>query len=703
MEKPLSNRMNSELAAFDDSVAGVIEKVWGDATAAEIGDVDKLWAAAAEQGWFELGAADALDLAITATRRLGRAACPLPVLDGYAAAELFEEPGITIGEMRLVLTSDPTTPVDAGGAATHVLVIPADGGRARLHAIADQTTLPGLAVPAWSRVRLGDTVAERDVDRNQADRALVLTRLGKAARALAAAEYAHEMAIEHAKTRMQFAKAIGSFGAVQQRTAQCQIDVRSANLLLADAVSALQHGRDSALLTAEIAVAHIAAIAPTVQLGAHHTLAAIGYFNEHPAPWLFRRVHSDITLLSAIDLAQGSVGDVLVETESHLPAADLGATGEAFRAEYLRFIAEHGARDRAPKPVDTDPEIIRAIADKGWFGFGWPAEYGGRNASLAEQVVLNEETTYYRVGAFKALSSVILLGSSILRHGTEEQKQKFLPIIRSGEMNFCLGYSESEAGSDLASLRTRAVRDGDDWVINGQKLWTTTAHTSDWVWLAARTDPDAQPRHAGITVFLFTLHTPGVTIQQHTALSGEVSCTVFYDNVRIPDSARVGEINGGWAVIVDALAGERITMGNIAAALHRQLDDLLDFVRPDPVRMVGPRGSAKRALITDLAVRVQATRALVNAAVQASSTDIGAMFDAAMAGVMGGDLSEEFGEATLAIFGPAAALSGDTGESVIPGGGAFEYGLRQSITYVVGGGTNDIQRGLIARGLGLPR
>ena len=108
-------------------------------------------------------------------------------------------------------------------------------------------------------------------------------------------------------------------------------------------------------------------------------------------------------------------------------------------------------------------------------------------------------------------------------------------------MNFCLGYSEPEAGSDLASLRTRAVRDGDEWVINGQKLWTTGAHVSDWVWLAARTDPDAQPRHAGITVFLFPLETPGVTIQQHTALSGEVSCTVFYDNVRIPDSARVGE------------------------------------------------------------------------------------------------------------------------------------------------------------------
>lgn len=699
----MSNQANPELAAFDDSAARVIEKVWGGATAAQTGNVGELWTAAAEQGWFELAGAGALHLAVAAARRLGRAACPLPVLDGYAAAELFGEVGIATGELRPVLTRDPAAPVDAGGAATHILVIPAEDGRARLCAIAEQTTLPGLAVPAWSQVRLGETLAERDIDRSQADRALVLARLGKAARSLAAAEYAHEMAIQHAMTRKQFGKPIGSFGAVQQRTAQCQIEVRSANLLLADAVSALQFKRDTALSTAEIAVAHIAAIAPKVQLGAHHTLAATGYFNEHPAPWLFRRIHADITLLSTIELAQGTVGDVLVETGSRLPGADLGEMGEAFRREYLQFIAEHGAHDKAPTAMDVDGEITRAIADKGWLGFGWPAEYGGRSASLAEQVVINEETTYNRVGATKALAAVMLLGSSILRHGSDEQKKEFLPIIRSGEMNFCLGYSEPDAGSDLASLRTSAVRDGDGWVINGQKLWTTGAHISDWVWLAARTDPEAQPRQAGITVFLFSLHTPGVTIQQHTALSGEVSCTVFYDDVRIPDSARIGEVNGGWAVIVDALAGERITMGNIAAALHRQLDDLLDFVATDPVGLIGPRGSAKRSLITDLAVRVQATRALVTAAVQASSTDIGAVFDAAMAGVMGGDLSEDFGEATLAIFGPAAALSGGSTETGIPGGGAFEYGLRQSIIYVVGGGTNDVQRGLIARGLGLPR
>jgi alkylation response protein AidB-like acyl-CoA dehydrogenase len=693
----------AELTDFDESVGGVLEKVWGDATSAQCGDVAELWGVAAEQGWFELAEAEALDLAIAATRRLGRAACPLPLLDGYAAAELVDGTGISGGAVRAVVVTDPTVPVDAGGAATHVLVVPAAGGRAQLCPIFEQTPLPGLAAPAWTRTELGSPVSEFDVTSEQSERALALVRLGKAARALAAAEYAHEMAVEHAKTRVQFGKAIGTFGAVQQRTAQCQIDVRSANLLLEDAVAARNNERTDATLKGELAVAYVALIAPKVQLAAHHTLAAIGYFNEHPAPWLFRRVHADTTMLGTLELAHGSVADLLIESGIRLPAMGLGDAGGSFRKEFLAFIVAHGLRDKAPTPMDVDPAAVRGMADKGWLGFGWPSEYGGRAASLTEQVVLNEEATYHRVGAAKALGSVMLIGSSILRHGTEAQKAQFLPIIRAGEVNFCLGYSEPEAGSDLASLRTRAVRDGDDWVINGHKLWTTGGHVSDWVWLAARTDPDATPRHAGITVFLFRMDTPGITIQQHTALSGEVSCTVFYDDVRIPDSARVGEVNGGWAVITDALAGERITMGNIAASLHRQLDDLLDFAATDPVRWVGPRGSAKRGAITELAVRVQATRALVRAAVEASSTDIGAMFDAAMAGVMGGDLAEDFGEATLTIFGPVAALGGDGTEKAVPGGGAFEYGLRQSIMYVVGGGTNDVQRGLIARGLGLPR
>jgi len=687
-----------ELAAFGASVAGVTARRWGRAAGVAGADLAGLWADGAARGWFGLGGDDALDAALAAIRELGRVACPLPVMDGFVAARVLggEDKAagqIASGETRVLVAAEADTGyLDGGTVATHVLTLPAGGGTAQLRPVTACRELPGLAVPPWSTVELGPPQAHAELDAAVADRAVGLLRLGLAARALAAAERAHEMAIEHAKTRRQFGKAIGSFGAVQQRTATCQIDVSAAGLLLARAAGAYQAGRPDWLLQAEIAVEFIAAAARRVQLGAQHTLAAMGYFEEHDAPWLFRRVHADITRLHTCPLRAGDVADILVETRASLPAFNLGPEGESFRAEVRGFLAA----------TPHDPGVmVPAMAERGWFGMGWPEEAGGRDASLAEQVVLNEEVMYARAPVTIQLGSVMLLGNSILRHGSAAQKDAFLPLIRAGKLHFCLGYSEPEAGSDLASLRTIAERAGDDWVINGQKLWTTGGHMASHVWLATRTDPAATPRQAGITVFLVPMDTPGITVQQHRALSGEISCTVFYDDVRVPDSARVGEVNGGWKIITDALAGERVLMGGIAASLRRQLDDLLEFVRADPAGTVGPRGSAARAKLGELAVTLQANRALVAAAIGATASGGGARLEAPMAGVLGGELAEAFGEAMLDILGPRAALSGEVPGT--PGGGAFEYGLRLSVMYVVGGGTNDIQRGLIARGLGLPR
>ncbi|CAK7287890.1 acyl-CoA dehydrogenase family protein [Streptomyces misionensis] len=700
-----------EVAAFSESVRGTLARHWPAPTASPDADLAKLWRAAAEQGWLELGVDGAIAAAVAAVRELGRVACPLPLMDTYVATLVFSEESellnrIVSGEIRVIASldegEDQARHLDAADQATHLLTIPPAGGTARLRPLHDVRPTPGLAAPAWSTATLGDPEATSEVGPGEADEALVLLRLQLAVRALAAAERAHELAVAHAKERRQFGKVIGSFGAVQQRVAACQINVSAGGLLVTDAVRSLEQGSRERLLMVELAVEHARSVAPLVQLGAHHTLAAIGYFEEHDAPWLFRRVQGDVSRLQTLPRSAGDVADVLVEGTGSLPAADLGEVGETFRAEVRELFDQYA--DRLGKGnLATDKEMIRAVAERGWLGFAWPEELGGRNATLAEQVALSEETAYRRAPISKALGAVTLLGNSILKHGTKEQKDTFLPRIRRGELAFCLGYSEPEAGSDLASLRTRAVRDDAHWVINGQKLWTTGGHDSDWVWLAVRTDPDATPRHAGITVFLVPMDTPGITVQQHRALSGEISCTVFYDDVRVPDSMRVGEVNGGWKVITDALAGERITMGNIAAALHRQLDDLLTVIRADPQGAVGPRGSAKRSALGELAVGIQATRALVASATGATGATSGAMgarLNAPMAGVMGGELAERFGEAVLDILGPDAALSDAPG---VPGGGTFEYGLRLSIMYVVGGGTNDIQRGLIARALGLPR
>jgi alkylation response protein AidB-like acyl-CoA dehydrogenase len=268
-----------------------------------------------------------------------------------------------------------------------------------------------------------------------------------------------------------------------------------------------------------------------------------------------------------------------------------------------------------------------------------------------------------------------MLGAAIIRHGTPEQQARILPRIASGDFSFYLGYSEPEVGSDLASLRTRAVRDGDAWIVNGRKMWGTGAHRADWVWLAARTDPDTTPPHAGITVFLTRTDRPGFELQQHMALSGEISCSTFFDDFRIPDTDRIGEVNGGWRVITDALARERVLMAGNAATLLRLLDDMLAEIRTDPHGTVGPRGSAKRRLISELAARLQAARALVNASVRATAKGgDGARLEAPMAKIIATQLMEDFSEAALRIFGPSAALG--EGLPGVPGRGAFEANLR---------------------------
>lgn len=704
---------HDDLTAFGTSVSALLADHWGDATAVA-GDPElaKLWDDAAANGWFDLAdsseAGENLDAVLTGARELGRAACPLPMVDGFVAGTIVPSlrERIASGEVRVVVAradvdADQVRFAECGGVATHVLVLSAPGaGSADLRAITTADRTPGIAVPSWSTLTLGDVELAHEVTSDAVDEALVVLRLGLASRALGAATRAHELALEHARNRVQFGKTIGGFQAVQQRAATCEIDVTAGRLLLDRAAATRAEAAEGVetdwRLAAELAVDFVDTAARRIQFGAHHTLAAIGYFEEHPAPWLFRRVHADLTRLPLFERDAGRAVDVLLEGDGSLPGFVMDQTGERFRAE-VREVFDSLRGDGGPDDFSEDV-VVPALAERGWFGFGWPEQYGGRNATLAEQVVLHDEIAYHRVPAKWQLSSVMLLGSSIMLHGTEEQKQRFFPLIRAGKLKSCLGYSEPEVGSDLASLATKAVRDGDDWVINGQKIWTTNAHVADYVWLATRTDPDASPRHAGITMFLVPIDTPGITVHPMTSLSGEVSSSVFYDDVRVPDSARVGDVNGGWKVITDALAGERVVMGGIATQLQRQLDDLLGEVRTDVDGILGPRGSAKRARLGEVLAGLQATRALVGAAIGANAQG-SARLAGPMAGVFGGELAESWGEAMLDIFGPVAALS--RGNAGVPAGGDIERALRVSIMYVVGGGTNDIQRGLIARGLGL--
>ncbi|MEW2354431.1 acyl-CoA dehydrogenase family protein [Spirillospora sp. NPDC029432] len=697
----MSTEFSAEAGEFARSVAGVVESAWGNATAAPSGDLAALSKHAAAQGWYELGGEGALDYLAAAVRELGARACPLPIADAYAASRLAGpevRERIATGEIRplVAITDDPAATVfehlDAARDATHVLRLVPGSASAGLLPIERAEPAPGLAVPEWSRVTATADGAETLAGDTGA--ALTEYRLALAVRALSAAARAHALAVEHAKVRRQFGRAIGGFGAVQQRVAACQIDVAAGEALVADAVGHALEGGAEAGLAAELAIRFVRDTVVPVMFGAQHTLGAIGYFEEHEAAWLFRRVHADTARLGAA--AGPGVARALVEDGRFLPAFTLGPAAEEFRREVRALLAAH-ERDGG----GHDTEGLRAeMAERRLFSLAWPESEGGHAASVEKQVVLNEEMKYARGPVDRAMSATMLLGHSIILHGTPEQKAEFLPLIRDGRMAFCLGYSEPEAGSDLASLRTRAVRDGDHWIVNGQKSWTTRGNTASHVWLAVRTDPDARPRHAGITIFLVPMDRPGIQVQEHVALSGEISCTVFYDDVRIPDTMRVGAVDGGWKVITDALAAERVIMGGVAATLLRQLADLLDRLRTDPAGLLGPDGSARRERLASLAARLQAARALVLAATR-SMNDRSGRLAAPMAAVLSGELAEDFGRGVLEILGPAAALG--PGAPGAAGDGLFEHALRLAPMFVIGGGTNDIQRGLIARALGLPR
>jgi alkylation response protein AidB-like acyl-CoA dehydrogenase len=699
-----------ELADLRSTVAGALRSSWDSPQAAgrpDAGDVllGSVWTVAVRQGWTELAGEDALDALLAITTELGRLACPLPLADGYVAAQLLAGSdelvtAIAEGRIRPIVAAAERAAegvvrfAEGAGAATHVLLVPAGAGEVTLAPITAIRPTPGTPAPSWHEVEfVADGVETAPVTAEAAERARAVLRLALATRAFGAAARTAELALAHATMRHQFGRPIGSFQAVSHRCVDGAIDVASFTALADEAVRLAVAGIPAWLLGAELAVAHAVVAAPRVQFGAHHTLAATGYFEEHEAPWLFRRVHADLARLPELPLTAGEPGDLLVETGAGLPALDLGERAEQARAEVRAFIAERVPADLAGE----DPALVELLADAAYLAPGLAPEHGGRGADAAQQVAISEELTYSGLAPL-ARTAAGMLAPSIAALGTEEQRSRFLPLISRGRMPFYLGYSEPETGSDLAHLRTSAVRDGDEWVVNGTKMWGTGADRAEWIWLAVRTDPEARA-HAGITVFCVPTGLPGWSIQQHRSLAGEISCTSFFDDVRLPDSARIGEVNGGWQVLTAALAHERIVIASGTARLLRLFDDLLRALRADPGTL-GGRGSAARRSLTVLAARLQAARALVATSTRRTLAPGGSGAEAPMAKIVGSELEEEFGEAVLQLLGPAAVLAAG------PDAGApqsFESALRFSIMAVVAGGTNDIQRNLVARALGLPR
>ena len=343
-----------------------------------------------------------------------------------------------------------------------------------------------------------------------------------------------------------------------------------------------------------------------------------------------------------------------------------------------------------------DKRFSNKLGQQGWLALTWPTEYGGLERSGFELLALLQETSRVLAPTLSHLAAAYLVAPALLAFGSETQKREFLPRIARGELCISLGYSEPEAGSDLASLRTRAVRDGDEYVIDGQKMWGSTTDKADYVWLAARTDTQVA-KHAGISIFLIPLNTPGITMQPHFGLHGKTFSTQRFDQVRVPLTALVGTLNQGWKIMTGALADERILLacgvGEISAAFSRLVQHL---------RQQGPLDRLAQSRIGALAARISVAGALLLRTVSLDNKGTAAHVAAAIAKTYAAELMEHLGEVCVELAGPQALLSADEPGAIV--NGELDRLLRLGPMYVIGGGTNEIQRTLIAlRGLELPR
>ncbi|MCC6765035.1 MAG: acyl-CoA dehydrogenase family protein [Deltaproteobacteria bacterium] len=344
--------------------------------------------------------------------------------------------------------------------------------------------------------------------------------------------------------------------------------------------------------------------------------------------------------------------------------------------------------------------VVKRMGADGWLGIGWPKEYGGQGRSQVEQFIFFDESM--RAGAPVPMLTINTVGPTIMRHGTEDQKRFFLPRILKGEIHFCIGYTEPHAGTDLASLKTRAVRDGDEYVLNGQKIFTSLASDADYMWLAVRTNPDA-PKHEGISMLAIDVKTPGIRIDPMHLLSEHDINTVFFDDVRVPATSLVGKENAGWRLITSQLNHERVTLcsaGLLAQAYEEVVAWARDTRRPEGGRVIDHEWV--QIGLARVAAGLEFLR-LINWKVAWTGTqgrlDVA---DASTIKVFGTEFYLEAFRVLMEIVGPRAYLCRGSRDAV--GVARLEMLYRSLLILTFGGGTNEVQRDLIGMfGLGLPR
>jgi alkylation response protein AidB-like acyl-CoA dehydrogenase len=348
-------------------------------------------------------------------------------------------------------------------------------------------------------------------------------------------------------------------------------------------------------------------------------------------------------------------------------------------------------------------EWRKALFERGWVAPAWPKEYGGAEMSVMQQFILSQEMAEASAPGVGGMG-ISLAGPTIIVHGTDEQKAEHLPKILAGETRWCQGFSEPGAGSDLASLQTRAVKDGDDYVINGSKIWTSGAQFANWMFMMARTDPDA-PKHRGITYFLLDFTTPGITLKPLVQMTGAAGFNqVFFDNVRVPAKNVVGEVNRGWYVGTTTLDYERSGVG-AAITARKSVERLAKFARDtkDAHHNTLLSNPKTRFEIADRMVECNVLEMLVYRILHMQNVGMIPNYEASMGKLYRSELNQRIAATGMKLIG-LYGLSYDNQSPYSPMRAQYSRSYLGSVSGTIAAGTSEIQRNIISqRGLGLPR
>ena len=385
----------------------------------------------------------------------------------------------------------------------------------------------------------------------------------------------------------------------------------------------------------------------------------------------------------------------------------------AFRDEVRAFIKEsyeplrvairdEGKASGGYAETPSKRKWLSTLSDKGWIAPAWPVEYGGAGMGVMEQFIYNEEMA--ESGATRPSGITVgFIGPTIITLGTDAQKQEHLPPILKAETVWCQGYSEPGSGSDLASLQTRGVKDGDDWVINGQKIWTSGAHVSDYMVMLARTDPDA-PKHKGITYFIVDMHAPGVEVRPlvNMAKTHEFN-EVYFEDVRVPSRNVLGEVNRGWYGAVTTLDFERSSIGS-AVGMGKGVQTLIRHAQESAESGVSQlyHRAGLRNELADRYLESQIARMISYRIVTMQAQGLIPNYEASMGKLYAMELNQRIASTAMHVFGLHGQLWTD--QEGAPRGGLYNYDYMRTVANTIEGGTSEIQRNIIAgRGLGLPR